>query len=159
MSCRVLHISHEPSVWRYRFYMTTKSPTLNISVLLPSSVWGFENPGGNEVPLCFRCTVSLLHTLCNLAKISHKTLRHTLNWKIHGLFLTLREVKTKTIYECRCDERLKTKSEKSTLLSYTGFLGQLEHLFVHVYYESIKYFRCSNFYFFLWINPTLGGNF
>jgi hypothetical protein len=32
------------------------------------------------------------------------------------------------MYECRCDERLKTKVEKSTLLGYTGFLGQLEHL-------------------------------
>ncbi len=28
----------------------------------------------------------------------------------------------------RCDERLKTKSEKSTLFKYTGFLGELEHL-------------------------------
>jgi hypothetical protein len=32
------------------------------------------------------------------------------------------------MYECRCDERLKTKVEKSTILGYTGFLGQLEHL-------------------------------
>ncbi len=38
-----------------------------------------------------------------------------------------REVKTRPIYECRCDERLKTKSEKSTRLGYTGFLGELEH--------------------------------
>ena len=34
-----------------------------------------------------------------------------------------RELKTRPIYECRCDERLKTKSEKSTLLVYTGLLG------------------------------------
>jgi hypothetical protein len=33
-----------------------------------------------------------------------------------------RELKTRPIYECRCDERLKTKSEKSTLLVYTGLL-------------------------------------
>jgi hypothetical protein len=32
------------------------------------------------------------------------------------------------MYECRCDERLKTKTEKSTRLTYTGFLGELEHL-------------------------------
>jgi hypothetical protein len=38
------------------------------------------------------------------------------------------EMKTRPIYECRCDERLKTKSEKSTRLKYTGFLGELEHL-------------------------------
>ncbi len=39
-----------------------------------------------------------------------------------------RELKTRPIYECRCDERLKTKVEKSTVLVYTGFLGELEHL-------------------------------
>jgi hypothetical protein len=38
-----------------------------------------------------------------------------------------REIKTR-MYECRCDERLKTKTEKSTRLTYTGFLGELEHL-------------------------------
>jgi hypothetical protein len=38
------------------------------------------------------------------------------------------EIKTRPMYECRCDERLKTKSEKSTCLGYTGFLGELEHL-------------------------------
>ena len=39
-----------------------------------------------------------------------------------------RELKTRPVYECRCDERLKTKSEKSTHLVYTGLLGELEHL-------------------------------
>ncbi len=39
-----------------------------------------------------------------------------------------RDPKTRPIYECRCDERLKTKSEKSTRLGYTGLLGELEHL-------------------------------
>jgi hypothetical protein len=39
-----------------------------------------------------------------------------------------RELKTRPIYECRCDERLKTKSEKSTRLGCTRFLGELEHL-------------------------------
>jgi hypothetical protein len=38
-----------------------------------------------------------------------------------------RELKTRPIYECRCDERLKTKAEESTRLTYTGFLGELEH--------------------------------
>jgi hypothetical protein len=32
------------------------------------------------------------------------------------------------MYECRCDERLKTKAEGSTRLAYTGLLGGLEHL-------------------------------
>ncbi len=39
-----------------------------------------------------------------------------------------REVKTRPMYECRSDERLKTKSEKSTRLGYTGLFGELEHL-------------------------------
>jgi hypothetical protein len=39
-----------------------------------------------------------------------------------------REVKTRPIYECRCDERLKTKVEESTHLTYTGLIGELEHL-------------------------------
>ncbi len=39
-----------------------------------------------------------------------------------------REVKTKPINECRYDERLKSKGEESTLLGYTGFLGELEPL-------------------------------
>ena len=47
------------------------------------------------------------------------------------------------MYECRYDERLKPKDEESTRLSYTGFLGELEHKDKDevnrvVYYESIK---------------------
>jgi hypothetical protein len=34
----------------------------------------------------------------------------------------------KTIYECRYDERLKTKVEESTRLGYTELLEELEHL-------------------------------
>ena len=39
-----------------------------------------------------------------------------------------RELQIRPIYECRFDERLKTKVEESTRLDYTGFLGELEHL-------------------------------
>ncbi len=39
-----------------------------------------------------------------------------------------RELKTRHTCECRCDERLKTKVEESTILPYTGSLGELEHL-------------------------------
>jgi len=38
------------------------------------------------------------------------------------------ELKTRPLNECRCDERLKTKGEKSTCLVYTGLIGELEHL-------------------------------
>jgi hypothetical protein len=39
-----------------------------------------------------------------------------------------RDLKTRTIYECWCDERLKTKDEKSTLLGYTGKILLKIHL-------------------------------
>ena len=38
-----------------------------------------------------------------------------------------RELKTRPMYECQCDEKLKTKAEESTRLAYTGLLGELEH--------------------------------
>jgi hypothetical protein len=40
---------------------------------------------------------------------------------LSGLFSHLR-------YECQCDERLKTISEKSTRLTYTALFGELEFL-------------------------------
>ena len=40
-----------------------------------------------------------------------------------------RELKTSPIYECRCDERLKSRVEESTHLAFTESI---------VYYESIK---------------------
>jgi hypothetical protein len=49
--------------------------------------------------------------------------------------------KDKPISECRYDERLKTKTEESTRLGYSGLLGELEHVKIKtrfVYYESIK---------------------
>ena len=39
-----------------------------------------------------------------------------------------REVKTRPIYECRCDERLEPKYDEFTCLTYTGLLGELEYL-------------------------------
>jgi hypothetical protein len=39
-----------------------------------------------------------------------------------------RDLKARPVYDCRCDERLKTKVEESTRLTYTGFLEELEHL-------------------------------
>jgi hypothetical protein len=37
-----------------------------------------------------------------------------------------------SLYECRCDERLKTKTEESTLLGFTGLLVELEHLKIKI---------------------------
>jgi hypothetical protein len=38
-----------------------------------------------------------------------------------------RELKRRLIYEYRCDERLKTKTEESTRLTDTGLVVELEH--------------------------------
>jgi hypothetical protein len=51
----------------------------------------------------------------------------------HALFVVYyeslkRELKTKTIYGFRCDERLKTKVEESTRLTCTLLCSELEHL-------------------------------
>ena len=52
----------------------------------------------------------------------------SLQWNFVYYESRKRDLKTRPIYECRCDERLKTKSEKSTRLTYTGLIGELEHL-------------------------------
>jgi hypothetical protein len=39
-----------------------------------------------------------------------------------------RELKIKPIDECRCDERLQTKTKKYTHLSYTRLVVELEHV-------------------------------
>ena len=39
-----------------------------------------------------------------------------------------RELKIRCIYECRCDERLQTKTKEFTRLAYTGLVVELEHL-------------------------------
>ncbi len=37
-------------------------------------------------------------------------------------------LKTRPIYDCRYDERLKPKDDESTWLAYTGLLEKLEYL-------------------------------
>ena len=39
-----------------------------------------------------------------------------------------RELKIRCIYECRCDERLQTKTKEFTCLAYTGLVVELEQL-------------------------------
>jgi hypothetical protein len=39
-----------------------------------------------------------------------------------------RELKITCIYECRCDERLQTKTKEFTRLTHTGLVVELEHL-------------------------------
>ena len=39
-----------------------------------------------------------------------------------------RKLKIKCIYECRCYERLQSKTKEFTRLAYTGLVVELEHL-------------------------------
>ncbi len=45
------------------------------------------------------------------------------------------------MYECRCDERLKPKGEESTYLTYTGLLGELEHIKIETRLIKEKFAR------------------
>ncbi len=58
-------------------------------------------------------------------------------------------LKTRPIYECRCDERLKTKDEESTHLTYTGYLGKLEHLNIKTRLIDEKFANVMGEYVFL----------
>jgi hypothetical protein len=49
------------------------------------------------------------------------------------------ELQIKPLYECRCDERLKTKDEESTRLIYTGLIGELEHLKIETRLIDVKF--------------------
>ncbi len=53
------------------------------------------------------------------------------------------------MYDCRYDERLKTKSEESTFLGYTGFLGELEHLKIETRLIDEKFASVMGEYVFL----------
>ncbi len=44
-----------------------------------------------------------------------------------------RDLKRRPVYECRCNERIKTKAEESTRLAYTEFLGEMEHLQIKMF--------------------------
>jgi hypothetical protein len=59
------------------------------------------------------------------------------------------ELKTRPIYECRCDERLKTKDEKSTHLTYTELFGELEHLKIKTRLIDEKFVSVMGEYVFL----------
>jgi hypothetical protein len=65
--------------------------------------------------------------------------RHASGWK-YTLPSIKRELKTRPIYDCRCDElRLKPKDDESTCLTYTGLLEDL------VYCESMNLKGVWNF--------------
>jgi hypothetical protein len=60
-----------------------------------------------------------------------------------------RDLKIKSIYEYRCDEILKVKSEESTRLAYTGLIGELEHLKIKTRLIDEKFASAMGEYVFL----------
>ena len=75
------------------------------------------------------------------------------SWKRSRLIVVVyyesikRELQIRPIYECRCDERLQTKTKEFTGLTYTGLVVELEHLKIKTMltnekFESLK-FRCD----------------
>ena len=60
----------------------------------------------------------------------YSKLKRNVNRFAHNCLLESikREVKIRCIYECRCDERLQTKTKEFTRLGYTGLVVELEHL-------------------------------
>ena len=60
-----------------------------------------------------------------------------------------RDLKRKLIYECRCDDRLKPKTEGSTRLTYTGLCGGLEHLKIETMLIDERFVSVMGEYFFL----------
>ncbi len=60
-------------------------------------------------------------------KVRNLHASHTLGFNVYYESIK-REPKIKSIYECRCDERLQTKTKKFTRLPYTGLVLELEHL-------------------------------
>ena len=48
-----------------------------------------------------------------------------------------RELKIRCIYECRCDERLQTKTKEFNLLVYTGLVLELEHLKIDLFERTV----------------------
>jgi hypothetical protein len=50
-----------------------------------------------------------------------------------------RDLKIRTIQEYRCDERLKTKAEESTRLTFIGLIGELEHLKIKIWLKDEKF--------------------
>ena len=69
--CAATKFIHELCVRRHRFCMTTKSPTLNISAFVPSSVRGFEKPGQTRLPCVFDALLRCAHTLTCIVRGLH----------------------------------------------------------------------------------------
>ena len=55
-------------------------------------------------------------------------LRPDLTWGFVYYESIKRKLKIKCIYECRCYERLQSKTKEFTRLAYTGLVVELEHL-------------------------------
>ncbi len=92
-------------------------------------VWGTGTPQ-NFVVYTDRKRLTVSVFICSRiqGELNHRIQGFKVNKKCVYYESIKRELKTRPIYECRCDERLKTKTEESMCLSYTGLIVELEHL-------------------------------
>ncbi len=99
--------------------LTRPSPGVIPPIYPPSSHWCAETYPKTESPL------GHFFSLCRNDTLGHLTKR--------------KRIPTRPINECRYNERLKTKDEEFTCLTYTGLKLKLRNLIgCFVYYESIK---------------------
>ncbi len=112
----------ELNSWPSRLWSRNSSP--------PPSLNPHTRLWENQVNLPFEwlfvrhgCYSTVLYLLVRRWLIPHCPKGKKLNSETQGFPL-----RSFPATECRCDERLKTKSEESALLGYTGLIGELEHL-------------------------------
>ena len=68
-----------------------------------------------------------ISNFCFLLGVHHPRISDIIEFIVYYESIN-RELKRRGIYECRCDERLQTKTKKFTRLPYTGLVLELEHL-------------------------------
>jgi hypothetical protein len=57
-----------------------------------------------------------------------------------------RDLKISCVYECRCDERLQSKTKEFTILTYTGLVVELEHLQIETRLINEKFTKAMGEY-------------
>jgi hypothetical protein len=82
-------------------------------------VCDLEPVGKPSIFKLFRSTADLVRMLSTLDLNCEENVARTVEGEFVYYTTIKREQNKRLIYECRCDERLKAKSERSTHLAYT----------------------------------------
>jgi hypothetical protein len=112
----VINLNNRPVVSR----LDTRVSGTSAEVVPPGSIWNFLH---NKPMTAFPQGEEMLFII------------NRYRGKVNGdeVFLCFYEsikweLKIKPIYQCRCDERLQTKTKRFMRLTYTGLVVELEHL-------------------------------